>query len=463
MIKAIVGAGGKTSLIKKMAREYREQGKKVFVCTTTNMYKESDSLVNASAEEIISQLNEQGYAMAGSDNGEKISALFDEIYEKVCAYADVVLVEADGSKHKAIKFPAEYEPVIPKNADEIIVVCGLHALGKALSEVTHRPELAKKCLAVEDDTVITAEHIQTLLKKGYTEPLREKYPEKTLKIYANHNDSLYQKALAALLETEFDVSIIREEWFRPQPRLFICGGGHVSQALVQIANCLDFSTVVIDDREEFIDKKYFPMASQLVCDSFENLENYLQPSDYNIVVTRGHKDDLTCVQQILKKDYEYLGMIGSKKKVATAFELLRQNGFDENQISKIHAPIGLNIGAVTPAEIAVSILAEIIKIKNSKHCASASKELLSVNEEGMLCVIVEKQGSSPRGVGSMMFVGKNKIIDSIGGGAVEFAAIDEARENSFVHICHYNLNKKDENALDMVCGGSNDVLFIPLR
>ena len=202
MIKAIVGAGGKTSLIKKLAKQYWEQGKKVLICTTTHMYKEADSMVDASAEEIAAELNSKGYAMAGSDKGEKISALPAEVYETVCAQADVVLVEADGSKHKAIKFPAAHEPAVPENADEIIVVCGLHALGQPLAEVTHRPELAAQCLGVSEDTVITAEHIAKLLRKGYLEPLRQRYPQKKVSVYANHNGSLYQRALAALLEAE---------------------------------------------------------------------------------------------------------------------------------------------------------------------------------------------------------------------------------------------------------------------
>lgn len=463
MVKAIVGAGGKTSLIKKLAKEYCEQGKKVFVCTTTNMYKEADSMVNAAADEIVARLNEQGYAMAGSDKGEKISILPAELYEAVCAHADVVLVEADGSKHRAIKFPAEHEPVIPDNADEIIVVCGLHALGKPLAEAAHRTELVKACLNAEDDTIITPQHIQKLLTKGYMEPLRQRYPQKKVSIYVSHNGSLYQRALAALLEAEMDVSLIEKEWFAPQPRLFICGGGHVSQALAQMAHCLDFSTVVMDDREEFVQREHFPTVEQLICDSYENLGNHLKKGDYCVVVTRGHQGDLICVEQILRTGYGYLGMIGSKKKVATAFELLRQDGFSEAEIADIHAPIGLNIGAVTPAEIAVSILAEIIQIKNQKHHSSASKELLSRTEAGMLCIIIEKTGSSPRGVGSMMFVTENRIVDSIGGGAVEFAAIEAARQNREAAIRSYNLNKKEENALDMVCGGSNRVLFLPLR
>jgi len=117
---------------------------------------------------------------------------------------------------------------------------------------------------------------------------------------------------------------------------------------------------------------------------------------------------------------------------------------------------------VTPAEIAISILAQIVMEKNKKHVASASRELLGVREHGTLCVIIEKHGSSPRGVGSMMFVGENRVIDSIGGGAVEFAAISDARETSAAMLREYHLNNKDSERLGMICGGSNRVLFIPI-
>ena len=462
MIRAVVGAGGKTSLIRKMAEESQKQGRKVLICTTTHMYKEAGCIVGDFAEPIIEAL-QTGFAMAGTDKGEKISALSEAVYREVCAYADDVFVEADGSKHKAIKFPAEHEPVIPENADEIIVVCGLHALGQPLIEAAHRPELVKRCLAADDDTIITAEHVQILLREGYLKLLRCRYPDKTISVHASHDGSLYQRALAALLKAEMDVSLIKEEWFQAQPRLFICGGGHVSQALAQMAHCLDFSTAVMDDREEFIRRDNFPTTEQLICDRFDKLSQYLSEGDYCIVVTRGHKDDLCCVEQILPKKTKYLGMIGSKKKVATAFDLLRQDGFSEDEIATIHAPIGLDIGAVTPAEIALSILAEIVQIKNQKCCSSASRKLSAQKGPGVLCIITGKQGSSPRGVGSMMFVTEQEIVDSIGGGAVEAAAIEAARKEPAAALRSYDLNKKNKNALDMVCGGSNQVLFLPLE
>ena len=171
MIQAFVGAGGKTSLIRKLANQYRAEGKKVFVTTTTHMFIEEDTVLSDDAEGIICTLEQKGYVHAGIPDGRKIKALSEDTYRKVCEKADVVLVEADGSKHMPIKFPEEHEPVIPGNATEIVVVCGLHALGQPLIKAAHRLELVKKCLNeeinsnsktehVSDQTIVEAKHIK---------------------------------------------------------------------------------------------------------------------------------------------------------------------------------------------------------------------------------------------------------------------------------------------------------------
>jgi len=107
------------------------------------------------------------------------------IYEAVCEYADVVLVEADGSKGMPVKFPAEHEPVIPENVDEIHIVTGLCAVGKPLKEACHRKELVQKCLEVSEDTILTREHLEMLLHKGYMEPLKKEYPNAIIKMCFN--------------------------------------------------------------------------------------------------------------------------------------------------------------------------------------------------------------------------------------------------------------------------------------
>ncbi len=462
MIRAIVGAGGKTSLIKKMANEYREQGRKVFVTTSTHMFVEKETLVTEDVDVILQELESKGYVMAGSSCGEKIKALPLEVYEEVCKHADEVLVEADGSKHFPLKFPNDTEPVIYDNVEEIIVVCGLHGLGKQAKEAVHRVELASKQIGLLPGEMIQATHVQELLRKGYLGPLKEKYKNKIVKIEPNAGTGMYKRALAGLLKDDQEVSLIREEWFEPQPQLIVCGGGHVSKDLVHMASCLDFKVKVIDDRADFVNAERFPTAEEVICDSFDHLHKYLEENAYYVVVTREHKDDFNCVKQILTKPYRYIGMIGSKGKVERTFDNLRNAGVSEAEIASIFAPIGLRIHAVTPAEIAVSILAEIIQEKNKKHAASVSRDLLQAKEKGVLCIIIEKTGSSPRGVGSMMLVTSDKVYDSIGGGAVEFAAIEDAKTCEHVMIKDYCLNNKEAGNLGMICGGSNKVLFIPV-
>ena len=189
---------------------------------------------------------------------------------------------------------------------------------------------------------------------------------------------------------------------------------------------------------------------------------YLEEDACYVVVTPDHKADLRCVSTILPTRYRYLGMIGSPKKVASTMENLKNAGFSQEKISSIFAPIGLPSGAVTPAEIALSILSQIVSEKNKTHSASADKALLEAKEPGMLCVITEKHGSAPRGVGSMMFVGPDNILGSIGGGEPEYLAIRHAKENSGFDTKEYSLNNTAANGLDMICGGRITVLFIPV-
>ena len=466
MIIAVVGSGGKTSLIKNMAQKYLDEGKRVLVTTSTHMLIEQDTLVDADAQTIIEKLETTGYAMAGSnaDKGpeEKITSLPQVVYEEVCAHADVVLVEADGSRRMPIKYPSATEPAIPSNATEIIVVCGLQGLGKPAKEVCHRLELVKECLGIQDDTIITPSHVQTLLQEGYLKPLREKYPSLPVKLHIVHEESLYQRTLASLMTSENDVFLVKREWFCPQPKLIICGGGHVAKEVAEFASQLDFYVKVIDDRPELVTAERFPAAEELICDSFGNLKKYMEDDAYYVVVTPNHKADYECVNEIMATQYKYLGMIGSRTKVAKTKKQLELDGFTNEQIDTLYAPIGLAIGAVTPAEIAISILAQIIQIKNMSHAASADMELLNAKEEGVLCIITDKSGSAPRGVGSMMLVCKDRIIGSIGGGEAEHLAIEHAKKVDYFDVKTYALNVEKDKGIEMICGGNIQVIFIHL-
>lgn len=462
MITAVVGAGGKTTLIHEMTAQYLREEKKVFVTTTTHMFREPDTLVTEDPAAIVQVLRERGCVMAGHPCGEKISALPQSVYEAVCAEADEVLVEADGAKHMAVKYPADNEPVIPENVDKIIVVCGLHALGRTVKEAAFRQEEVMRCLGIDENTQLTPAHLQALIQKGYVIPLKEQYPQAQIAVHAAGGTDLYSRAVGALLEAGMDVNLIRQEWFAPKPCLFICGAGHVALELAEFAAKLDFRVRVLDEREVFASRERFPFAERVICDSFDNLEKYLVPGACYAVVTPGHQNDFACVKTILGSDYRYLGMIGSKAKVAKTFDRLKDAGFPQAQIGTIRAPIGLPIGAVTPGEIAVSILAQIIQEKNSRAAASVSAELLESADHGMLCIIIGKTGSAPRGVGSMMLVTQDKVLDTIGGGSVEYAAIQDARAERTAAIRHYNLSSEDGGKLGMICGGSNEVLFLPV-
>lgn len=465
MVIAVVGSGGKTTRIFKLAEQYRKEGKRVLVTTTTHMFAEDGCDLSGNAEQIRNKLVSYGYCMAGLPAEEgKIGPLPERIYEEVCKFAEVVLVEADGSRRLPVKYPGPGEPVIPENADEIHVVTGLSAIGKLLGEVSHRKELVKECLGIAEDAQLTPSHLQILLQKGYVEPLKEKYLDKKIEICPGQANSLYERAVAACLKEEKDVSILNPAWFETKPKLVILGGGHVGREVARLGSILAFEVTVIDDREEFVTKENIPKADHLYCHDFNRVSEIL-PKEQNVfyvVMTRGHAADRVCVEQILKKKYTYLGMIGSKQKVAKTLELLGKEGFSGEQLETIHAPIGLKIGARTPAEIAVSVAAELIQEKNKSSCSTMSAELAQCREEGVLCIITAKTGSSPRGEGSMMLVTEKGIIGSIGGGTLEQTVIKRAKEIDSITMETYDLSNEESASLGMICGGKNQILYIKL-
>lgn len=155
------------------------------------------------------------------------------------------------------------------------------------------------------------------------------------------------------------------EDYPPAPLLLVCGGGHIAVPLCRMARELDFEVTVVDDRPSFADPARFPEGVRTICAPFDQALTGL-PLDgriYAVVVTRGHRHDLECVRQLLGRGAGYVGMIGSRRRVAGAFESLRTAGFSETVLAELHAPIGLDIGAETPAEIALSILAEVTEIR----------------------------------------------------------------------------------------------------
>jgi len=148
-----------------------------------------------------------------------------------------------------------------------------------------------------------------------------------------------------------------------QPNLCIFGGGHISQCLARLACQSGFSVTVVEDRPEFASG--FETARYVICKPEEyKTTDPASNSDYAVVCTRGHKTDGEALRYCLAKNFEYLGMIGSGKKVAALFDALREEGVEQKELDRVYAPIGLDIADALPAEIAVAILAEILLVKN---------------------------------------------------------------------------------------------------
>lgn len=186
---AYVGAGGKTTLLKRRAGELHARGLKVLIATSTRMFIEENTLLTDDPDEILCRLSETGLVMAGVPCGEKIAPLSPETLRAVQAHADAVLIEADGSRHLPLKHPAPHEPVIDPDADEIIVVCGMHALGRPAGEVCQRMELAEQHLGFSPEEIITPEHILRLALKAYIHPLQSAHPRANIRFCAAHDGS----------------------------------------------------------------------------------------------------------------------------------------------------------------------------------------------------------------------------------------------------------------------------------
>jgi xanthine dehydrogenase accessory factor len=151
----------------------------------------------------------------------------------------------------------------------------------------------------------------------------------------------------------------------PQPKLYIFGGGHVSMALAQATHAAGFSVGIVDDRESFANTKRFPMAEEIYTsyqDGFERIRP--NASTYLVIVTRGHRDDMRVLEWAVGTPARYIGMIGSKRKVLSVYRALQEKtGLRPEAFDRVYAPVGLEIGALTPEEIAISIAAELIAVR----------------------------------------------------------------------------------------------------
>lgn len=306
---------------------------------------------------------------------------------------------------------------------------------------------------------------------------------------SNFDEIIYEKAKYALETGNLQCIKISEEKtyliepYFPEPNLIVLGGGHIAKPLVEFGAKAGFSVTVIDDRPSFANKQRFPDAENVICESFEKCFDLinLNESSFVVIVTRGHRHDMDCLRQTLKYSTSYVGMIGSKRRVKGVMDQLLSEGYSEEKLNKVNAPIGLEIGAVTPEEIAFSIISQVIQyrrlVDRSTGLMKASKTnwpefdrdvLTKLSKEEntpkAVITIVSTKGSVPRKEGAKMLIGsQGEFLGSIGGGCSEGEVINTARYMLRNNIA-YQTEKIDMTGdvaeeAGMVCGGIMNVVI----
>jgi xanthine dehydrogenase accessory factor len=160
----------------------------------------------------------------------------------------------------------------------------------------------------------------------------------------------------------------------PQPVVYLFGGGHISISLATAASAAGFAICVADSRDAFANKERFPMAQEIYT-SYEEAFEKIEPnaSSYLVIVTRGHKEDMHVLAWAVRTNARYVGMIGSKRKVLSVYKALENEGYKPEEFENVYAPMGLDVGALSPEEIAVSIVAELIAIRRNAASATHKK------------------------------------------------------------------------------------------
>ena len=250
-----------------------------------------------------------------------------------------------------VKLLVDYIPASPLNIEMFCKLRGALEVGEkcyliaALGPVGTEKQRTTRCLVLEDGSV-TGDF---------------SYPHQWL-------DLLIEKARRStypVVEIIEENQFVIERCFVPST-VFIFGAGHVSQQVALLAESVDFQTVVLDDRSEYANGKRFPTADSIkVLDSFEECFAGMEMNgdSYVVIVTRGHQHDKTVLAQALRTGAGYIGMMGSHRKREELFKVLQQEGFSSADLTRVHCPIGLDIKAATTGEIAVSIIAELIRTR----------------------------------------------------------------------------------------------------
>ena len=302
------------------------------------------------------------------------------------------------------------------------------------------------------------------------------------------DEMVFEKAKFALetgnlqfFKADDNKTYLIEPYF-PEPHLIVLGGGHIARPLVEFGAKVGFAVTIIDDRPSFANREEFPDAENVICESFDKCFDSisLNESSFVVIITRGHRHDMDCLREVLKHSTAYTGMIGSKRRINGVREQMLSEGYSKEKLDKVNAPIGLDIGAITPEEIAISIISQIISYRrhlnprfgNTKPWKSNWPEFnrdvltnLSSGDDSpkAIVTILSTKGSVPRKAGTKMLVWPyGKILGSIGGGCSEGEVIVNTRD--VIRNGGYKLQSIDMTAdfaeeEGMVCGGVMDVII----
>ncbi len=287
------------------------------------------------------------------------------------------LVEALVQKEAAKLYSADENTVLFKEFDlsnelaaNADMICGGHV--EVMLEHLPADEKTTASFAAVDEAMRKGKHavLFTVIEDGFIKERSAVRPCCQLPALLFAEEVQATKLLENALKSGTPVMeecgevLLTAEAFIPQPDLYIFGAGHVSRPTAELAGSVNFRTVVLDDRADFANEERFPTACELHVlpdfkDCFANFE--VHENSYIIIVTRGHLHDKTVLGQALETPARYVGMIGSSKKRNAIYDALLDEGVAQNEIDRCHCPIGLSIGAQTPEEIAVSIVAELIQ------------------------------------------------------------------------------------------------------
>jgi xanthine dehydrogenase accessory factor len=205
------------------------------------------------------------------------------------------------------------------------------------------------------------------------EVMQKEVPRKL--VFHLNNEATYDNGLICGGTVEVFVEPIL-----PQPVVYLFGGGHVSMAVARAAHAAGFGIGVVDDREAFANAQRFPMAQEIFT-SFESALEKIQPnsSTYLVIVTRGHKEDMRVLAWAVRTAARYVGMIGSRRKVLSVYKALEKEGYRMEEFERVFAPMGLEIGALSPEEIALSIVSELVAVRRNAAGAAHKKLKLEIN------------------------------------------------------------------------------------